>query len=69
MSVFKMESCFGADINVGYFDIHEILDILEIKDKVAGSKRVQSLIKLHGRKDRIVGIAMRQLAFDLLRPT
>ncbi|PJE53508.1 HD-GYP domain-containing protein [Marinomonas sp. BSi20584] len=69
MSVFKMESCFGADINVGYFDIHEILDILEIKDKVVGSKRVQSLIKLHGRKDRIVGIAMRQLAFDLLRPT
>lgn len=69
MSVFKMESCFGADINVGYFDIHEILDILEIKDNVVGSKRVQSLIKLHGRKDRIVGIAMRQLAFDLLRPT
>jgi HD-GYP domain-containing protein (c-di-GMP phosphodiesterase class II) len=69
MSVFKIESCFGADINVGYFDIDEILSILEIKDKIVASKRVQSLIKLHGRKDRIISVAMRQLAFDLLRPT
>jgi len=67
MSAFKMESCFGADINVGYFDMEEILDILEIKDKVLGSKRVQSLIKMHGRKDRIVGVAMRQITFDVLR--
>jgi HD-GYP domain-containing protein (c-di-GMP phosphodiesterase class II) len=63
-----MESCFGADINVGYFDIGEILEILDIKDKVESSKRVQSLIKLHGRKDRIVGVAMRQITFDVLRP-
>lgn len=69
MSAFKMESCFGADINVGYFDMEEILGILEIKEKVLGSKRVQSLIRTHGRKDRIVGVAMRQVAFDELRLT
>lgn len=69
MSVFKIESCFGADINVGYFDIDEILTILGIKDKIIASKRIQTLIKLHGRKDRIIGVAMRQLAFDVLRPT
>ena len=69
MSVFKMESCFGADINVGYFDMDEILSILDIKDTIVGSKRVQSLIKMHGRKDRIVGVAMRQITFDVLRPT
>ncbi|ETI61712.1 HD-GYP domain-containing protein [Marinomonas profundimaris] len=67
MSAFKIESCFGADINVGYFDMEEILDILELKSQVVGSKRVQSLIKMHGRKDRIVGVAMRQVTFDVLR--
>ena len=69
MSAFKMESCFGADINVGYFNITEILTILKIKDKVVGSKRVKSLIGMHGKKDRIVIIAMRQIAFDVLRST
>lgn len=69
MSVFKIESCFGVDINVGYFDIDEILDTLDIKDKVVGSKRIQSLIKMHDRKDRIVSIAMRQLTFDVLHLT
>lgn len=66
MPAFNVESCFGADINVGYFDINEILDIMEIKGKVVGSKRVKKLIALHGRKERIVSIAMRQVAFDLL---
>ncbi|ETX10418.1 phosphohydrolase [Marinomonas ushuaiensis DSM 15871] len=69
MSAFKIESCFGADINVGYFDMDEILSILELKSSVLGSKRVKSLITMHGRKDRIVGVAMRQVAFDILRPT
>lgn len=69
MSAFKIESCFGADINVGYFDMDEILSIMDIKEKVVGSKRVQSLIEMHGRKDRIVSVAMRQVAFDVLRPT
>ena len=69
MSAFKMESCFGADINVGYFNIIEILSILEIKDKVVESKRVKSLIGMHGKKDRIVSVAMRQIAFDVLRST
>ena len=68
MSAFKIESCFGADIHVGYFDMEEILEILGIKDNVVGSKRVQSLIKMHGRKDRIVSVAMRQVTFDVLRP-
>ncbi|NVK74375.1 phosphohydrolase [Marinomonas sp. CT5] len=69
MSAFKLESCFGADINVGYFDMVEILDILGIKKEVVGCKRVQSIIKTHGRKNRLVSIAMRQVAFDVLRPT
>jgi HD-GYP domain-containing protein (c-di-GMP phosphodiesterase class II) len=69
MSAFNIESCFGADIYVGYFDINEILNIMEIKDKVMSSKRVKSLIALHGRKERVVGIAMRQMAFDILRST
>ena len=67
MSAFKIESCFGADINVGYFDVEEILDIMKIKSQVLGSKRIKSLIGMHGKKDRIVGIAMRQVAFDVLR--
>lgn len=69
MPTFNIESCFGVDINVGYFDVEEILDIFDIKDVIIKSKRVQSLIKMHGRKERIVSIAMRQVAFDLLRPT
>ncbi|WOD08201.1 hypothetical protein [Marinomonas sp. GJ51-6] len=69
MSAFNVESCFGADINIGYFDINEILDIMEIKSKVLNSKRVNKLISLHGRKERIVSIAMRQVAFDILEPT
>ncbi|MBD5769745.1 HD-GYP domain-containing protein [Marinomonas colpomeniae] len=69
MSAFKIESCFGADINVGYFNLDEILDIMQIKKAVLDSKRVKSLIALNGRKDRIVSIAMRQVAFDILRPT
>jgi len=68
MPAFNIESCFGADIHVGYFDMEEILDILELKDKIVGSKRVQSLIKMHGRRDRIVSVAMRQVTFDVLRP-
>ncbi|UTV98773.1 HD domain-containing protein [Marinomonas rhizomae] len=67
MSAFKLESCFGADINVGYFDMEEILDILGIKKEVVGSKRVQCIIKEHGEKDRLVGIAMRQVVLDVLR--
>ena len=69
MSAFKIESCFGADINVGYFDMDEILGILDLKSQVLGSKRVKSLIAMHGRKDRIVGVAMRQVTFDVLRQT
>ncbi|WP_421855604.1 HD-GYP domain-containing protein [Marinomonas sp.] len=49
--------------------MEEILGILGIKKEVIGCKRVQSIIKTHGRKDRLVGIAMRQVAFDELRPT
>ncbi|MEP3350890.1 MAG: HD domain-containing phosphohydrolase [Marinomonas sp.] len=69
MSAFNVESCFGADINVGYFNIDEILDIMEIKPKVLNSKRVKTLIGLHGRKERVVSIAMRQVAFDVLSST
>ncbi|WP_111638077.1 HD-GYP domain-containing protein [Marinomonas shanghaiensis] len=68
MPAFNIESCFGADIHVGYFDMEEILDIMQLKDKIVGSKRVQSLIKMHGRRDRIVSVAMRQVTFDVLRP-
>ncbi|RBO84879.1 HD-GYP domain-containing protein [Marinomonas aquiplantarum] len=67
MSAFKIESCFGADINVGYFNVGEILDIMGIKSQVMSSKRIKSLIGMHGRNDRIVGIAMRQIALDVLR--
>ncbi|MBR7887455.1 HD domain-containing protein [Marinomonas sp. A79] len=66
MSAFKIESCFGADINVGYFDVDEILDILGIKEEVYANKRVQNLVKIHGRKERIVAVAVRQVIFDLL---
>lgn len=68
MSAFKMESCFGADINVGYFDVEEILDIFGIKREVKNNPRVKRLIKLHGAKERIVAIVMRQVAIDLLKP-
>lgn len=69
MSAFKIESCFGADINVGYFDMAHILGILDIKEEVVGSKRVQNLITANGARDRIIVIAMRQVAFDELRST
>lgn len=67
MSAFNIESCFGADINVGYFDIEEILDIFAIKSEVLKSTRLKNLIKQHGRKDRIVTIVMRQVALDYLK--
>ena len=69
MSAFKIESCFGADINVGYFNLDEILGIMKLKQEVLETKRIRSLLLTHDRKDRIVGIAMRQVAFDLLKPT
>lgn len=69
MSAFKIESCFGADINVGYFDMAHILGILDIKEEVISSKRIQSLITTHGPRDRVIVVAMRQVAFDELRPT
>ncbi|MGR0277971.1 HD-GYP domain-containing protein [Marinomonas dokdonensis] len=68
MSAFNIESCFGADITVGYFDIEEILDVFGIKTEVFKSTRLKSLIKQHGRKDRIVTIVMRQVALDYLKP-
>ncbi|MCV2401499.1 HD domain-containing protein [Marinomonas sp. C2222] len=63
---FNVESCFGADIFVGYFNVDEILDIMGIKKEVMKSKRVKNLISMHGRDDRIVPIAKRQVAFDVL---
>ncbi|WP_233402919.1 HD-GYP domain-containing protein [Marinomonas transparens] len=45
----------------------EILDIFGIKKEVMDNKRVKSLIKIHGRKERIVNIAVRQVTFDVLR--
>lgn len=68
MSAFNIESCFGADINVGYFDIEEILDVFDIKAEILKSSRLKSLIKQHGRKDRIVTIVMRQVTLDYLKP-
>ncbi|MCB5162858.1 HD-GYP domain-containing protein [Marinomonas algarum] len=69
MSAFKIESCFGADINVGYFNIYEILDILDIQKEVTSHKRVQNLVKKHGHDERIVAVAMRQVIFDIVGPT
>lgn len=63
---FNVESCFGADIFVGHFNVDEILDIMGIKKEVMKSKRVKNLISMHGRDDRIVPIAKRQVAFDVL---
>lgn len=68
MSTFKVETCLGAEINVGYFDIEEILNTLGIKDIVHKNKRVKGLVKKHGSKERIVGVAMRQIALDALQP-
>lgn len=66
MSAFKIELCFGADINVGYFDVYEILNILGLREKVVSNKRVQNLIRMHGEKERIVAVAIRQVLFDFL---
>ncbi|TYL47145.1 HD-GYP domain-containing protein [Marinomonas sp. IMCC 4694] len=68
MSAFEIESCFGAEINVGYFDIYEILDLLGVKEDVVSNNRVQNLIKKHGENERIVAVAIRQVLLDLLAP-
>ncbi|MGB3384074.1 MAG: HD domain-containing phosphohydrolase [Marinomonas sp.] len=68
MSSFQIESCFGAEIGAGYFDIDEILDIFKIKNAVVNHKRAKKLILEHGRKERIVSVVLRQLALDEVRP-
>ncbi|REG84851.1 HD-GYP domain-containing protein [Marinomonas pollencensis] len=68
MTSFQIESCFGAEIGAGYFDIDEILDIFKIKNAVVNHKRAKKLILEHGRKERIVSVVLRQLALDEVRP-
>ena len=67
MSSFQIESCFGVNISSGYFDIDEILESFKIKDVVIDHPRAKKLIRNYGRKERIVGIALRQLALDEVR--
>lgn len=67
MPAFQVESCFGVDLNAGFFDLNEIIGLLGIKNEVLKHKRIRSLVRTHGEKSRIVSIAMRQVTLDAVR--
>ena len=67
MVAFNVDVCFGVDISFDYFDVDLLLDALQIGVEVRRSKRVLSLIQEHGKHHRIILIAKRQMALDLLK--
>ncbi|SBS28584.1 Cyclic di-GMP phosphodiesterase response regulator RpfG [Marinomonas spartinae] len=68
MSAFQVESCFGVELNSGFFNLDEIIDQFGIRSEVLNHKRIRSLIRAQGKKSRIVSVAMRQVIFDLVKP-
>ena len=67
MSSFKADLCFGVDISFDYFDVDLLLDALQISSEIKNSKRIQQLIKEHGKRHRIIQIAKRQMALDIVK--
>ena len=67
MSTFEIEVCFGVDIGFDYFDVDLLLDVLQISTEIRRSKRILTLIKEHGKRHRIVQIAKRQMALDIVK--
>ncbi|CUB02883.1 HD-GYP domain-containing protein [Marinomonas fungiae] len=68
MAKFDVLALYGVNVDFAYFNIFELLDVLSLKDIVLKSDRVASLVKKHGRKHRIVSIAIRQVALYELKP-
>ncbi|MBJ7552783.1 HD-GYP domain-containing protein [Marinomonas spartinae] len=68
MSAFQVESCFGIDLNSGFFNLDEIISQFGIKNDVLNHKHIRSLVRTRGKKSRIVSVAMRQVTFDLVKP-
>lgn len=66
MSAFKVDVCFGVDIAFDYFDIDLLLDALQISSDIKNSKRIVKLVREHGKRHRIIQIAKRQMALDIV---
>jgi len=67
MVAFKVDVCFGVDISFDYFDVDLLLDALQIGVEIRRSKRVLNLIQEHGKHHRVILIAKRQMALDLVK--
>ncbi|MFT2110675.1 HD-GYP domain-containing protein [Marinomonas sp. 2405UD68-3] len=67
MSLFKADLCFGVDISFDYFDVDLLLDALQIGSEIKRSKRIVQLVKEHGKRHRIIQIAKRQMALDIVK--
>ncbi len=67
MSSFNVDLCFGVDISFDYFDVDLLLDALQINSEIKNSKRILLLVKEHGKKHRIIQIAKRQMALDIVK--
>ena len=68
MAKFDITTLFGVDVNFAFFNVLELVDALGIKADILNSKRVSSLIKVHGNKHHIVTIAIRQVTLAELKP-
>ena len=69
MAKFDINSLFGVDIDFAYFSAAEIVTKMGLGRVVLLSKTVKGLIAQHGRKHRIVSIAIRQVLLDELKTT
>lgn len=68
MAKFDVDDLFGVNIDFAYFNASEIVATFGLSKEVLQSKRVKGLIAQHGRKHRIVSIAIRQVMLSTLQP-
>ncbi|SBS25522.1 Cyclic di-GMP phosphodiesterase response regulator RpfG [Marinomonas aquimarina] len=68
MAKFDVLSLYGTNVDFAYFNVFDLMDVLGVKERILKSDRVVSLVKKHGRKHRIVSIAIRQVLLSELKP-
>lgn len=69
MAKFDVLNLYGVNVDFAYFNVFELMDVLGCKERILKSDRVVSLVKKHGRKHRIVSIAIRQVLLSEFKPT
>ncbi|WP_067099960.1 HD-GYP domain-containing protein [Marinomonas atlantica] len=66
MAKFDVLSLFGVNVDFGYFNVFELIDVLGLRSRVLKTSRVANLIKQHGRKHHIVSVVIRQVVLSEL---